>query len=162
MAVLLGPAPARGRILDVRCGYGVRARLLAVKSLGRKVVGIDTDEAAVRIARAAARDELNVSFDRTDDLAGLDGTFDTILLVDCLDRTNADAERTVALSAERLAAAGNVIVRARVSGGGRKHVDRSEAEFEPILPRAGFSDVTERPDLTRNGECVWVLRRKPA
>ena len=46
--------PARGKILDVGCGYGIVAHWLTMFSPERRVRGVDFDGEKIRVARATA------------------------------------------------------------------------------------------------------------
>jgi ubiquinone/menaquinone biosynthesis C-methylase UbiE len=77
---LLALVPERARVLDVGCGTGEDALLLAER--GRQVYAIDVSAGMVRACRDKARqrgmgeDRLRVERRAAEDLAGLDGPFD--------------------------------------------------------------------------------------
>ena len=48
--------------MDLGCGYGIFAHLLALSSPAREVIGLDMDPARIRVAQEAARGRKNVSF----------------------------------------------------------------------------------------------------
>jgi 2-polyprenyl-3-methyl-5-hydroxy-6-metoxy-1,4-benzoquinol methylase len=54
--------PPCGRIVDVGCGSGFFANLLAVKSLSREVFGVDIDERQIRSAQSSIGTRTNISF----------------------------------------------------------------------------------------------------
>lgn len=58
--------PREGRIVDVGCGTGVFANLLALDSARRTVHGADLEPRVIAAARAAARQRENVSFATSD------------------------------------------------------------------------------------------------
>ncbi len=49
-----GLVPENGTVLDLGCGYGLLSNLLAHKSLGREVLGVDFDAGKIRVAAKAA------------------------------------------------------------------------------------------------------------
>lgn len=54
--------PKRGKILDLGCGYGLLANLIALKSPVRSVVGIDLNEKRVCVAKRSAKNRNNITF----------------------------------------------------------------------------------------------------
>ena len=75
-------APPSGAILDIGCGHGLLANLLALGSAGRQVLGIDIDAAKVAAAQRTVRDRANIRFAVADALA-LDGRlYDAITVGD--------------------------------------------------------------------------------
>src|SRR5215210_3247846 len=72
--------PSRGRILDLGCGHGLFANLLAVTSPERDILGVDPSPEKLRIARRASRDLPNVRYQQgwAEDVAERD--FDAITI----------------------------------------------------------------------------------
>ncbi len=82
---LLPPARRYGRVLDLGCGLGAMARLLAGRA--DAVLGMDVALAAVEQARSLSADLAHVSFEQGDVLdlpRALDGSFDLIVISDVL------------------------------------------------------------------------------
>jgi 2-polyprenyl-6-hydroxyphenyl methylase/3-demethylubiquinone-9 3-methyltransferase len=69
LAVLERHAPREGTILDLGCGHGLVANLLALGSPARRVRGIDIDPKKIEAARRTVRDRANIRFDVADALA---------------------------------------------------------------------------------------------
>lgn len=54
--------PKEGSILDIGCGYGLFASLLAVSSQKRSVCGVDIDPRRINVAQQSATDKPNLQF----------------------------------------------------------------------------------------------------
>ena len=76
--------PRQGEILDLGCGYGIVAHWLALGAAQRVVLGADSDERKIRVARAAAALNPRVSFDCADVLSWEYPACDCVLLCDVL------------------------------------------------------------------------------
>lgn len=77
--------PARARILDLGCGYGVMAHWLTVSHEDRVVVGIDLDASKLEVARASSRGNGRVRFEEADLLDCRDvPETDVVLMFDVL------------------------------------------------------------------------------
>jgi SAM-dependent methyltransferase len=76
--------PARGRVLDLGCGYGLMSHILAGASLEREVIGVDFDERKIDVARCAARARSNVRFEVGDVFAWPYPPADAVVMVDML------------------------------------------------------------------------------
>ena len=63
---VLALVPRQGRIVDVGCGTGVFATLLALESAKREVRGYDLSHTVILAAQDASRDVGNVSFSTAD------------------------------------------------------------------------------------------------
>jgi SAM-dependent methyltransferase len=59
---LLRHVPESGSFLDIGCGHGVFANLLALTSAGRDVTGMDISEEKIAVARRTVGDRGNVRF----------------------------------------------------------------------------------------------------
>jgi len=59
-------APAQGEILDLGCGYGILAHWLTRFNPRRRVLGVDFDARKIRVARATARANPQVTFEQRD------------------------------------------------------------------------------------------------
>ena len=148
--------PAKGRILDLGCGYGIAANYVARGSPERTVVGIDWDQDRIAVASRTAG--TNVQFLQGDVLHSDLPSADVVLMNDFLHHLRPPDQDTVL---ERLAARlgpGGIVLIHEVNtlprwkfwcswlsdmllyafqGG---HF-RSPAEWEALLKRAGFSSV---------------------
>ena len=76
--------PARGRILDLGCGHGLFANLLATSAPERDILGVDPSADKLRVARRSSRGLSNVRYQlgRAEDVQGAD--FDAITVLDVL------------------------------------------------------------------------------
>jgi 2-polyprenyl-6-hydroxyphenyl methylase/3-demethylubiquinone-9 3-methyltransferase len=76
--------PLRGRVLDLGCGHGLFANLLAVTSPARQILGIDPSADKLAVARRSSRGLANVRYQqgRADDVTERD--FDAISILDVL------------------------------------------------------------------------------
>lgn len=54
--------PKSGKILDLGCGYGMLANLIALKSPSRSVIGIDLNDRRIRTAKRSINDRNNIVF----------------------------------------------------------------------------------------------------
>lgn len=63
--------PKKGFIVDLGCGEGVMATLLAVTSKKRKVLGLDTNRKKIALARNLTKGQSNLSFKVKDALEDL-------------------------------------------------------------------------------------------
>lgn len=54
--------PAEGTIIDLGCGYGLLADLMAIRSPRRRIIGVDNDAVRVAEARKSAQGLTNVHF----------------------------------------------------------------------------------------------------
>jgi 1-acyl-sn-glycerol-3-phosphate acyltransferase len=79
-----GLLPRQGRILDVGCGYGFMANMLALTAKGRTVRGIDFDEEKVAVAQHGYVNSPNVAFAPGDALSVPFGPQEGIILSDVL------------------------------------------------------------------------------
>lgn len=108
--------PEAGQILDIACGHGHLALLLASGAPGRRVRGVDIDDRKIAAA-ADARDRLGIDAERVsfsvvaaDWLPG--GSFDAVTIVDAAYLLGVDAaERLVRASAQALAPGGVLLVK---------------------------------------------------
>lgn len=55
--------PRHGFIVDLGCGHGLFANLLAESSAGRRVLGIDIDERKIAVARSTVDDRGSIRFE---------------------------------------------------------------------------------------------------
>jgi ArsR family transcriptional regulator len=151
--VELTVATPLGDLLDIGCGQGRLLKLLA--SRAHRVIGVDVDPDARRLARAALllAGAPNCSL-RQGDMYSLpfsDGEFDTIILDDVL----AEAERPVAAVEEArrlLKQGGRLLFLASASSAG---VDRLKQDFASLAAQAGVRLAPPRPIPDNNPG--WLL-----
>jgi len=106
---LISRLPRGSRILDIGCGVGDTALLLA--AFGYRVTGIDREEALVTRAReAASRLEVPASFERGDlmDLSPHRGRYDAVLSLGLMEHF--DFDEAARLLAEQALCAPRVVV----------------------------------------------------
>ena len=58
--------PKTGLIIDIGCGEGVMATLLAISSPKRKVIGMDIDNSKIKLGQSVAQKIVNLSFKSQD------------------------------------------------------------------------------------------------
>jgi 2-polyprenyl-6-hydroxyphenyl methylase/3-demethylubiquinone-9 3-methyltransferase len=76
--------PRQGRILDFGCGYGLLSNLLALRSPGRDLVGIDLNRDRISVAARSVAGRKNVRF-HLGDVGTLDPEpFDAVVMTDVL------------------------------------------------------------------------------
>ena len=142
-----------GDLLDVGCGQGRILKLLATRA--HRVVGVDVDPGARRLARAELllAGSPNCSL-RQGDMYSLpfdDGEFDTIILDDVLpgaDRPTAVIEEALRL----LTAGGRVLLLAAV---GKEGAERTRKQFTDWAAQTGLRLASPRSIPDKNPG--WVL-----
>jgi 2-polyprenyl-3-methyl-5-hydroxy-6-metoxy-1,4-benzoquinol methylase len=106
--------PARGRILEVGCGYGLFACHLALDSPPRTVLGVDVDvRKIVHAQRAAERARgrgAHAEFHLAPPGDVPDGPWDAVVIVDVLYLLDADAQHGLLHTCARQLALGGVLV----------------------------------------------------
>jgi len=108
--------PTEGRIVDIACGHGHLALLLASGAPNRHVLGVDIDERKIAAADGA-RDRVGFGPDRVEYAVSApgflpDGPVDAVTIVDALYLfTPAARERLVRASARALAPGGMLLVK---------------------------------------------------
>lgn len=75
--------PAKGTIVDLGCGHGLFANLMALRSPARRVIGIDPSPAKIELARATVGNRTNIEF-IFGSVADFDAECDAITIVDVL------------------------------------------------------------------------------
>ncbi len=76
--------PPRGRVLDVGCGHGLFASLLALEAPGRAVLGVDPMAGKIGVAQRAARAVPNVRFELGSAADVVESRWDAIAILDVL------------------------------------------------------------------------------
>lgn len=138
---------ARGaRVLDVACGRGASAAVLH-DELGARLVGVDVERRATRVARAAG--VLAVRGDALE-LPVRDGVFD-VVVCECAVSTFAAPARAVAEMARALAPGGRLVLTDVVAELDlrRAHpaVDAGVRRLTSPLPALGYADLVARARL---------------
>ena len=82
--------PRSGIIVDIGCGYGLFANLLAIRSGARHVTGCDPDASRIKIAGSSVGRRRNISFSVSKEVAALP-CCDAVTLVDVLHHIAPDA-----------------------------------------------------------------------
>lgn len=135
-AAVAAVIPTSGRVVDLGCGFGMFAALLAVDAPGREVLGLDVDAARIRRARALFGDLAR--FEVADlAVAALPGA-DTFVLYDVLHHL-ADSDALLRRVAAALPPGGRLVVK--------------ENDVEPLAKRVvseAVELVATRSGLTRS------------
>lgn len=104
-------APLSGRVLDLGCGRGILANLLALRSPARDVRGLDPDPRKIEVARRTIGDRGNVSF-ALGDAPEAGERYCAVFLVDVLYLLTPSRRRqTLQASREALAGEGVLVVK---------------------------------------------------
>ena len=151
--VELTVAAPLGNLLDIGCGQGRILKLLATRA--NRVVGVDIDSDARRLARAQLllAGSANCSL-RQGDMYALpfaDGEFDTVILDDVL--TTADRPTDVIEEAARLLKKGGRML--LLASLGNKDVDEVTGHFAQWAAQTGVRLATPRPIPDRSPG--WLL-----
>jgi 2-polyprenyl-6-hydroxyphenyl methylase/3-demethylubiquinone-9 3-methyltransferase len=102
--------PPRGRILDLGCGHGLFANLLATSGPERKILGVDPSAEKLKVARRSSRRLTNVRYHqgRVEDV---DETgFDAISILDVLYLLPDDEKVAVLRRCRELLASGGTLL----------------------------------------------------
>jgi len=164
---VLEHVPATGHILDVGCGHGLFAHLLAAHSKGLQITGVDPSQEKVDVARRSAEGQSRIQFvcgpvqsiEPSADAPG--GSFDAISIMDVLYLLPDELAVDILKHCRQLVAPGGVLLlktnntRPRwkywvvlmeetlmvkvlaFTFGGQLHF-RGEHEYRALLERAGF------------------------
>jgi 1-acyl-sn-glycerol-3-phosphate acyltransferase len=104
--------PHEGLVLDLGCGYGLMANVLARKSRRRQVIGVDFDERKIAVARATAAASENVAFELADLFAWRGPEADAAILVDVAHYWDLEHQRRlIARAAASLREGGTLLFR---------------------------------------------------
>lgn len=76
--------PRHGFIVDVGCGHGLFANVLAEAAATRRVLGIDVDERKIAVARGTTQGRPELRFEVGDALASAPPRCDAVTIVDVL------------------------------------------------------------------------------
>ena len=186
LAVVDRYVPQHGFIVDLGCGHGLFANLLAEAAAGRRVLGIDMDERKIAVARGTVQGRESLRFEVGDIVRDGTPTCDAVTVVDVLYLLAPSAQEAVLRNAAAaLAENAPLIVKAqerRVSARylfgytqeviataigltrgattGLHFLSRQEALA--MFERAGFLvDVIEMPGRPYT-DVVYLARKAPA
>ncbi|MEK6537293.1 MAG: class I SAM-dependent methyltransferase [Actinomycetota bacterium] len=102
--------PASGTIVDLGCGHGLFTNLLALRSAGRQVTGIDFSPEKIDLARKTAAGRVNIHFITADIADIYIPECDAITIVDFLYLLPGDAQRRVLAGCRRKLKPGGLLV----------------------------------------------------
>jgi ArsR family transcriptional regulator len=142
-----------GDLLDIGCGQGRLLKLLA--SRAHRVVGVDTDPAARRLARAevllAGLPNCTLRQGDMFDLPFADGEFDTIILDDVLSGASGP-ERALSEARRLLKPGGRILLLASVSN---DDIVTARRQFSDVAAATGMRLARPRSIPERNPD--WLL-----
>lgn len=177
--------PRHGFIVDIGCGHGLFANVLAEAAVTRRVLGIDLDERKIAVARATVEGRPELRFEVGDAIAKPPPRCDAVTIVDVLYLLPfEDQERVLRNAASALLEGRPLIVKAQeralsarfaltygqelvtvglgfTRGGGARFYFPTRDEALAMFERAGFAvDVLEmgRRPYT---DVLYLARRKP-
>jgi 2-polyprenyl-3-methyl-5-hydroxy-6-metoxy-1,4-benzoquinol methylase len=177
--------PRHGFVVDLGCGHGLFANVLAEASATRRVLGIDIDERKIAVARSTAAGRADLRFEVGDVVAAPPPRCDAVTIVDPLYLLPFDAqERVLRNAAAALLEGRPLVVKAQeraltprfaltyaqelvtvglgfTRGGRSRFYFPTRAEALAMFERAGFAvDVVEmrRRPYT---DVLYLGRRRP-
>lgn len=103
-------APREGAILDLGCGHGLVANLLALGSPARDVTGIDIDAQKIAAAQRTVRARPNIAFAVADATAYDGGPFAAITVADVFYLIPPDRQRALLVACSRMLAPGGMLI----------------------------------------------------
>lgn len=110
------------RVFDLGCGYGLMSNILARKSMGRTIRGVDFDEAKIAVARGTRLETQNTRFEKADFLTMQFPKADAVLMVDILHYWEPGKQiDIIRRAAECLAPGGTVVFRDALESPGWRH-----------------------------------------
>ena len=177
--------PRHGFIVDVGCGHGLFANVLAEASATRRVLGIDVDERKIATARATAGGRPELRFEVGDAIAAAPPRCDAVTIVDVLYLLPFEAQEQVLRNAAAALLEGRpLVVKAQerslspryaltygqelvtvglgfTRGGRSRFYFPTREEALAMFDRAGFAvDVVEMR-LRPYTDVLYLARRKP-
>ncbi|MHB1390598.1 MAG: class I SAM-dependent methyltransferase [Thermoleophilia bacterium] len=102
--------PASGRIVDLGCGHGLFANLMALRGPGREVIGIDLDAGKIAIAEGTTGARANIRFIHGDAMESSLPACEAVTIVDVLYLMPAAAQRELLAGCARLLKPGGLLV----------------------------------------------------
>ena len=178
--------PRHGFIVDVGCGHGLFANVLAEASAARRVLGIDVDERKIATARSTVEGRPEIRFEVGDAIATAPPRCDAVTIVDVLYLLPFEAqERVLRNAAAALLEGRPLVVKAQErslsprfaltygqelvtvglgftrSGGRSRFFFPTREQALAMFDRAGFVvDVVEMR-LRPYTDVLYLARRKP-
>lgn len=177
--------PRHGFVVDVGCGHGLFANVLAEASAARRVLGIDIDERKIAVARSTAEGRPALRFEVGDAIATPPPRCDAVTIVDVLYLLPfEDQERVLRNAAAALLEGKPLIVKAQeraltprfaltygqelvtvalgfTRGARSRFHFPTRADATGMFERAGFAvDVVEMPRRPYT-DVVYLARRRP-
>ena len=108
---LLAYFPSEGLVLDVGCGRGVLANVLAAACPRLRIHGVELDARAVAVARATVRGRTNLTFEVADALAlPARETYDAVAFIDVLHHLPRETHRRVLEGVRPLLRSGGTLI----------------------------------------------------
>ena len=178
--------PRHGFIVDLGCGHGLFANLLAESSAGRRVLGVDVDERKIAVARETIDERESLRFELGDIVHEAVPKCDAVTIIDVLYLLPpGDQEEVLRKAAGALAENGPLVVKAQERAASPRYVLTYAQELvatsigltrgrqgrfhflaRPVaiamFERAGFLvDVIEMPGRPYT-DVVYLARKAPA
>ncbi|HEY8806770.1 MAG TPA: class I SAM-dependent methyltransferase [Candidatus Limnocylindria bacterium] len=178
--------PRHGFIVELGCGYGLFANLLAEASANRRILGIDIDDRKIEVARTTIQGRESVRFEIGDIVHEAPPKCDAVAIIDVLYLlAPSDQEAVLRKAAEALAENAPLVVKAQerapsfryaltyaqelvttalglTRGGARRFHFLARDEAVAMFERAGFLvDVIEMPGRPYT-DIVYLARKAPA
>jgi 2-polyprenyl-6-hydroxyphenyl methylase/3-demethylubiquinone-9 3-methyltransferase len=177
--------PRHGFIVDLGCGHGLFANLLAEAAPNRRILGIDVDERKIEVARATIQGREMLRFENGDIIQDALPKCDAVTIVDVLYLLSAaDQEAVLRKAAEALVENAPLVVKAQERAASPRYaltyaqelvtialgITRtsarrfhfpSRAEAVAMFERAGFLvDVIDMPGRPYT-DVVYLARKAP-
>jgi 2-polyprenyl-3-methyl-5-hydroxy-6-metoxy-1,4-benzoquinol methylase len=178
--------PRHGFIVDLGCGHGLFANLLAEAAATRRVLGIDLDERKIAVARATIQGREEIRFEVGDIVHEAPPKCDAVTIIDVLYLLPpSDQEAVLRKAAGALVENAPLVVKAQeraaspryaltyaqelvttalgvTRGGARRFHFLARAEAIAMFERAGFLvDVIDMPGRPYT-DVVYLARKAPA
>jgi len=178
--------PRHGFIVELGCGYGLFANLLAEASANRRILGIDIDDRKIEVARTTIQGRESVRFEIGDIVHEAPPKCDAVAIIDVLYLlAPSDQEAVLRKAAEALAENAPLVVKAQerapsfryaltyaqelvttalglTRGGARRFHFLARDQAVAMFERAGFLvDVIEMPGRPYT-DIVYLARKAPA
>lgn len=178
--------PRHGFIVELGCGYGLFANLLAEASANRRILGIDIDDRKIEVARTTIQGRESVRFEIGDIVHEAPPKCDAVAIIDVLYLlAPSDQEAVLRKAAEALAENAPLVVKAQerapsfryaltyaqelvttalglTRGGARRFHFLARDQALAMFERAGFLvDVIEMPGRPYT-DIVYLARKAPA
>jgi 2-polyprenyl-3-methyl-5-hydroxy-6-metoxy-1,4-benzoquinol methylase len=178
--------PRHGFIVDLGCGHGLFANLLAEAAATRRVLGIDIDERKIEVARSTIQGREEVRFEVGDIVHEAPPKCDAVTIIDVLYLLSpSDQESVLRKAAGALVENAPLVVKAQERsaspryaltyaqelvttalgvnrGGARRFHFLARAEAVAMFERAGFLvDVMDMPGRPYT-DVIYLARKAPA